>query len=299
LKLPAGERPPLYDGMRNCASYSNPSFPFFSSISSRLPLHHLGHIVGSCLNAASAASPNGFEALFTAAFPWMERLDYLAASYVLSVSSPAFPFQETLAVLPVIDQPQRVRALVSSLLPHARDASIGVSAFPHEWHSLINYLCASCHEASADEYLAADVLALLASADICVNFAAHFRHPNSLSFSQCHFPHVFCSSVFSFFLPPPSIILSASFIDRASAVLNSSSTSESGSSDWHWMRLWKATIHLDPTRQGQAMNLASDITSAMMSCDAAVSGDRGRRVFELSALFRAHPASRSLHAAIT
>ncbi len=145
------------------------------SSSSPPPLHHLGHMVGSCLNAASAASFNGLEALTTAVSPWMERLDYLAAVYVLASSSVAFPLRHSLSVLAHIDRPHLVRAHVASLIPHARDPDIGVSILPHEWHSLINYLCASCLESSADESILQDVQELLASANVCPPFATHFR----------------------------------------------------------------------------------------------------------------------------
>jgi hypothetical protein len=132
-------------------------------------------MVGSCLNAASSASPRAVQALSAAVGPWMERLDYLAAVYVLALSSPAFPLHPSLNVLSQIDQPRLVCAHVASLLPHARDPNIGVSVFPHEWHSLVNYLCASCLEASADERIVEDVQQLLASAGVCPPFASHFR----------------------------------------------------------------------------------------------------------------------------
>ncbi len=114
-------------------------------------------MVGCCLNAASGASSAGLESLTAAAAPWMERLDYLAAVYVLSISSAAFPLHPSLSVLSVIEQPPLVLSHVTSLLPHARDPSIGVSIVPHEWHSRINYLCASCLEASADDSILVDV----------------------------------------------------------------------------------------------------------------------------------------------
>jgi hypothetical protein len=105
----------------------------------------------------------------------MERLDYLAAVYVLALSSHTFPLHPSLKVLSQIDQPRLVCAHVASLLPHARDPNIGVSIFPHEWHSLVNYLCASCLEASADERIVEEVQQLLASGGICPPFASHFR----------------------------------------------------------------------------------------------------------------------------
>ena len=131
-------------------------------------------MVGSCLNAASGSSPSGLEALTAAAAPWMERLDYLAAVYVLSISSSSFPLHHSLTVLSVIDQPPLVLSHVTSLLSHARDPSIGVTMFPHEWYSLINFLCASCLEASADDSIVCDVQQLLAAASICSPFALHF-----------------------------------------------------------------------------------------------------------------------------
>jgi hypothetical protein len=83
----------------------------------------------------------------------------------------------SLNVLSQIHQPRLVCAHVASLLPHARDPNIRVSVFPHEWHSLVNYLCASCLEANADERIVEDVQQLLASAGVCPPFASHFRSP--------------------------------------------------------------------------------------------------------------------------
>lgn len=118
----------------------------------------------------------------------MERLDYLAAVYVLSMSSPAFPLRQSLTVLVAIDQPHLVRSHVAALLTHARDPSIGVSAFPHEWYSLINYLCASYLEASADESIVVDVQRLLASSLVCPPFAQHFRSATAGIRARCRLP---------------------------------------------------------------------------------------------------------------
>jgi hypothetical protein len=265
-----------------------------SSSSSPPPLHHIGHMVGSCLNAASAASPAGIAALTAAISPWMERLDYLAAVYVLSMSSPAFPLQHSLSALAVIDQPQLVRAHVAALLPHARDPSIGVSIYPHEWHSLINYLCASCLEASADESIVDDVQQQLLSANICSPFATHFRSATPFA-PSCAFVHpaqAFLSSTYSFFLPPPAVLIVGARIDDASSAIHSSHPHA------HWMRLWHA-LYASPIPQGQSAHLAPEVTNAMISAASPSTGHCAARGLDLSALFEVHPASRSLFAVMT
>jgi hypothetical protein len=268
-------------------------YPCPSSSSSPPPLHHIGHMVGSCLNAASAASPAGIAALTAAITPWMERLDYLAAVYVLSMSSPAFPLEQSLSVLAVIDQPQLVRAHVAALLPHARDPSIGVSIYPHEWHSLINYLCASCLEASADESIVDDVQQQLLSASVCSPFATHFRSPHlAPSRAFVHRAQTSLSSTFSFFLPPPAVLIAGAFIDDACSAMHSSDPRA------HWMRLWN-TLYASPIPQGQTAHLATEVTNAMMSAASPSTGLCAARGLHLSALFEAHPASRSLFAVIT
>jgi hypothetical protein len=249
-------------------------------------------MVGSCLNAASAASHSGLEALTAAVAPWMERLDYLAAVYVLSASSAAFPLHRSLSVLAVIDQPHLVSSHVTSLLPHARDPSIGVSILPHEWHSLINYLCASCLEASADDSILPHVQQQLADAGICPPFAALFRYATPPPSGQ--HGNASASASYSFFLPPPAVLLAASSIDRACAAV------DAGGSSAHWMAIWSSLYHQPPV-EGHSSTFASQLTHAMLS--AAATGtclrSSGGQPLQLSKLFQAHAASRSLFAIMT
>lgn len=259
-----------------------------------LPLHHLGHMVGSCLNAASAASLIGVKALTASVAPWMERLDYLAAVYVLASSSSAFPLHHSLTVLSVIEQPRLVRSHVASLLPHARDPSIGVSVFPHEWHSLINYLCASCLECSEDKRILADVQELLATAHICPPFAAHFRSAilRFQVFSKCARSDYCRSAVHSFFLPPPAVILAGAAIDRVCAAI------DAGHSSCHWMILWR-TMYPEESTEAPSTRLASELTAAMLCAAAAGPGHTSGRRLDLSKFFKEHSVLRSLFAVMT
>ena len=98
--------------------------------------------------------------------------------------------------------------------------------------------------------------------------------------------------MFSFFLPPPAVLLIGSCIDDAAAA------ALSGDPRAHWMRVW-SIIYASSTPQGQTVHLASEVTSTMLSAALSGTGYYSARGLHLLSLFEVDPASRSLFAVMT